>query len=125
MMQRWLDKYQKFAQAYVSSFAGRYHATPDRQRLEEFYLAFENRFRGSEATIKDRLDQRYGGFLDQAKSSIQGPLFVDVGCGRGEFLEVARNKGYRVVGGEISGVNVSKNRASGFEVQQNDAVGML
>ena len=59
----------------------------DAERLRAFeYLLFENRHRGSEAEIQDR--QRV--YLSYFKNS--GSV-LDIGCGRGEFLELLKGAG--------------------------------
>ena len=48
------------------------------------YLAFENHFRGSEEVIRERQAPYLRYFTDCKK-------VLDIGCGRGEFLELARD----------------------------------
>src|SRR5437764_277747 len=50
------------------------------------YVAFENRFRGERADLRERL----GGYVDVFAGL--APV-VDLGCGRGEFLELLRERG--------------------------------
>jgi hypothetical protein len=60
------------------------------------YLAFEARFRGSEEAIRDR--QR--AYLDLLGSRRR---VVDLGCGRGELLELLRDAGVDAYGVELDG----------------------
>jgi len=53
-------------------------------------VSFENRFRGDEAQVKEELF-RYQDFFERGK-------VVDLGCGRGEFLEILQEKGIEAEG---------------------------
>jgi len=64
--------------------------------LDLDYVDFENLFRGSEESIRER--QR--SYLDLFRS-VPGPV-VDLGCGRGEFVEL-------LVGAEIPAYGVDRN----------------
>ena len=56
------------------------------------YLEFENKFRGPEEEIRDR-QLKYLDFIKTASKNNPGKHFVDVGCGRGEFMTIlAGNK---------------------------------
>lgn len=59
------------------------------------YLTFEQKFRGSEAEIKNR-QQIY---LDYFKNKNN---VLDIGCGRGEFLELMSDNGISAKGVELS-----------------------
>ncbi len=51
------------------------------------YIAFEDRFRGSRELIKERQSQ-YLSFIHKAYNQTKGDYLLDIGCGRGEFLEL-------------------------------------
>jgi SAM-dependent methyltransferase len=54
----------------------------------DFYRAFEDRFRGSRDEIKKRLEC-YKPYLNYIKNNHDNnPLAIDIGCGRGEWLEI-------------------------------------
>jgi 2-polyprenyl-3-methyl-5-hydroxy-6-metoxy-1,4-benzoquinol methylase len=82
------------------------------------YLGFENRFRGSEALISRRQQD----YL---------PLFasctnvLDVGCGRGELLELFRTNGVTARGIDMNTAMVARCRERGLDVEQSDAIGYL
>jgi O-antigen chain-terminating methyltransferase len=73
------------------------------------YAGFEDLFRGSESEIR----QRMADYL---------PIFagagdvVDVGCGRGEFLELLRSAGLTARGVDLNHEMVERSRANGFYV---------
>lgn len=59
---------------------------------DEFYHDFEERFRGSQDEIRARL-QFYVPILKKYISNWEGGRFVDIGCGRGEWLDILRENG--------------------------------
>ena len=94
---------------------------------ERFYNAFENRFRGSKDLISERLIKRYGDLLKEKikASGNAAPLLVDVGCGRGEMLDLAQSLGFRTLGAEVSKSLARINRKLGHEVRVVDALGLV
>jgi len=61
-----------------------------------FYRAFEDRHRGSRELISERL-RVYLPFLEPLKSLYQDYQILDLGCGRGEWLELLQNHVLRIV----------------------------
>ena len=51
----------------------------------EFYLAFENNFRGTSDSINNKLDF-YDGLLNEVLSRFPKCSLLDIGSGRGEWL---------------------------------------
>ena len=82
------------------------------------YVGFEDQFRGSRETIRARL-QSYLPFFAGAHD------VVDVGCGRGEFLELLAAAGIRARGIDLNHEMVEQCRARGLDVIEADAVGYL
>jgi SAM-dependent methyltransferase len=82
------------------------------------YLAFEDWFRGSEATIADRQRAYLPLIRDHA------PV-LDVGCGRGEFLGILRDAGVDAAGVDIDEAMIKRARTRGFDVHQADAIAYL
>ena len=83
------------------------------------YHAFEDVFRGSEELIRQR-QQRYVALLRESV-----PV-VDVGCGRGELLDVLRDAGVDARGVDLDPELVAYCRGKGHgAVEQGDAVGYL
>jgi len=91
---------------------------------EDFYNAFENRFRGSTDTISARMKSRYEKKLRQWRIS-SSPTFVDIGCGRGEMLEMAYKIGFKTQGAETSKSLVEQCRSKGHEIANTDALSYL
>jgi SAM-dependent methyltransferase len=91
---------------------------------EGFYLAFENRFRGSRETIKSRLEV-YLPILDPLKQFMSRPAALDLGCGRGEWLEVLTEAGFEAQGVDLDEGMLEAARAGGFNVKRGDAIDFL
>ena len=94
------------------------------QLLDPLYVAFEDRFRGSRADIKQR--QRV--YLDLLTSvgagSLEHPI-VDVGSGRGELLEMLDEAGLRARGVDLNQAMVRLCIEAGLDVTHDDAVAYL
>jgi len=94
------------------------------RRLDPFYAAFEQRFRGERQEIKDRV----GFYLNIVRSTgIGGPAspVLDVGCGRGEWLEVLKDSGLHGRGIDMNRTSVAYCRGLGLDVTEEDAVACL
>lgn len=82
------------------------------------YLGFEDRFRGSEEEIRRRLADYVP--LFEGASNV-----LDVGCGRGEFLDLLRAKGVSATGVDLNPEMVEACLARGLDVSGGDALGAL
>lgn len=82
------------------------------------YGQFENNFRGSRERIKQR-QQIYVSYFKEKKK------VLDLGCGRGEFLELMRENGIQAVGVDLYQPFVDQCRQKGFEVYHQDALEYL
>ena len=52
----------------------------------DYYLEFENKFRGDREVILEGL-AKYDPLIERIIENIEEPKFLDIGCGRGEWLE--------------------------------------
>jgi O-antigen chain-terminating methyltransferase len=77
------------------------------------YLKFAEKFRGPETYVKQS-QQRYAAFFAGCRS------MLDLGCGRGEFLELMREVGIPARGIEQSAESVAICRHKGLEAAQAD-----
>ena len=90
--------------------------------LDTFYLMLEDQFRGTREEIKQRL-QVYLPHVKDFKS--EGAKVLDIGCGRGEFLELLRDQGVGAEGVDYNRAFVEQCRELGFEVAEADALTFL
>lgn len=84
-----------------------------------WYLDFEDQHRGSPETIRER-QQLYLPYLQAAFSDPQEGWVLDLGCGRGEWLAVLTEAGYKAEGVDNNPNLVSLARQSGLRVHQAD-----
>ena len=82
------------------------------------YVGFEDRFRGAAVEIRARCAY-YARHFDAASD------VLDVGCGRGEFLDVLRGRGITATGVDINPEMVAQCRARGLEVVERDLLAHL
>ncbi|MFC7398867.1 methyltransferase domain-containing protein [Chelatococcus sp. GCM10030263] len=93
--------------------------------LTTFYATFEDRFRGSLEEIRERVAV----FLPDARSVIaatgsEGPI-VDLGCGRGEWLDVLSQAGIPCLGIDNNDAQLAAARRRGLPVVSADALTWL
>ena len=90
----------------------------------EFYRAFEDEFRGGRELIKSRLAQ-YLHFLDPLKRTDPDVTAVDLGCGRGEWLELMGEHGIAARGIDLDDGMLAACRERNFDVETGDAIVFL
>jgi len=91
---------------------------------DAFYLAFENQFRGDRELIKER-SRFYLPIIEQTKAATGNALTVDLGCGRGEWLELVREQGYEGAGVDLNLCMVEECLSRGLKAECADAIGYL
>ena len=90
----------------------------------DFYRAFEDRHRGSREEIARR-QRVYVPFLDAVRGLGVPAQLVDLGCGRGEWLEVARSAGWQGQGVDSDEGMLDVCRDTGLDVRSGDALEFL
>ncbi|WP_343728800.1 class I SAM-dependent methyltransferase [Duganella sp.] len=88
-----------------------------------FYRAFEDRYRGSRATITQRL-RAYQPFVAPLAEA-GGADALDLGCGRGEWLELLGEYGLRARGVDLDDGMLAACRERGLQVETRDALAAL
>jgi FkbM family methyltransferase len=96
-------------------------AKEDRHHLDALYASFEDQFRGDKEDVKARL-RYYLPFLKEAGIT-QGIL--DMGCGRGDWLELLEEEGLAAQAVDSNSVLVERCRGRGLSVVQADALQYL
>jgi O-antigen chain-terminating methyltransferase len=87
----------------------------------DFYRAFEDRHRGARADIAQR-HRVFLPFLAALRDLAVPQKLVDVGCGRGEWLELARTEGWQVEGVDSDEGMLAECRKAGLDVRKGDAL---
>src|ERR1043166_1140237 len=90
---------------------------------DAFYRAFEEEFRGSEL-VRSRL-QIYFAFIEPLKALSEQLTAIDLGCGRGEWLELLRERGYQARGVDIDDGMLAACREKNLDVKNEDAIEFL
>jgi SAM-dependent methyltransferase len=98
---------------------------------DAYYWSFEERMRGDAASVIERLQQyerfavplreRFEAGPDAGHRDEPEPMWLDLGCGLGEFCELVREWGFRVQGVDSSPEAVDACRAKGIDATLAEA----
>jgi SAM-dependent methyltransferase len=91
---------------------------------DDFYRAFEERHRGSREAIMQRL-RIYLPFVLPVAHAHPDAVCLDLGCGRGEWLQLLGEHGLAAEGVDLDAGMLEAARAQGLRVRQADAIGVL
>ncbi|MGB8452462.1 MAG: class I SAM-dependent methyltransferase [Anaerocolumna sp.] len=86
------------------------------------YLDFEDAFRGTIDEITRRLSYYFSDFILNGVSKDSPKLIIDIGCGRGEWLELLKSNGYEAIGIDINDSMVKACSDKGLHVILADAI---
>jgi O-antigen chain-terminating methyltransferase len=90
----------------------------------DFYRAFEDRYRGSRELIKERL-RAYLPFVGPLAGVPETATALDLGCGRGEWLELLGEHGFAARGVDLDDGMLAACRERGLAVETADAIAYL
>ena len=96
----------------------------DLHKMDALYAALEDEFRGSRLEIKERL-RVYVPRLIEAGIGTELMPVLDVGCGRGEWLELLRESQLHASGVDLNRVVLAICRERGLPVVEADAIAHL
>ena len=113
-----LEEAQKYPPAALDQPRARVMSNEADHLLDPLYASFEDQFRGSREEIKDRVRA----YLKDAGVIAD---VLDIGCGRGEWLELLRNEGVQARGVDHNRIFVEQCRHIGLEVMEEDALAYL
>ena len=82
---------------------------------DAFYWRFEAALRGSPESIRAKLEQYRDFATELRERSGVSPLWLDLGCGEGQFLSMLADWGWRVLGMDISPQAVRACVEQGFD----------
>jgi O-antigen chain-terminating methyltransferase len=85
------------------------------------YVSFEDHFRGTREVIKERL-RVYLPILKDARITRD---ILDIGCGRGEWLQLIKDEGWQGRGVDTNRLMVEQGRANGLEMIEEDVIAYL
>jgi SAM-dependent methyltransferase len=88
------------------------------------YMQFEDRFRGSRDDIQRR-QTIYLPVIARLKSIYPEARLLDLGCGRGEWLELSLKDGWQALGIDLDRGMIEHCLALGLKVEQVDALSYL
>ena len=91
---------------------------------DDFYLEFENTFRGSVDQVNDILSN-YDGLIQYIISIDNKPSLLDIGCGRGEWLKKCSDQGIQSCGIELNEDMASTCKNMGLDILNGDAIILL
>ncbi len=125
MLQRVLSGRSRQALRAVSAAAEGAAAPAEQDHaLDLLYLAFEDRARGSREQIKQR-QATYLPLLDEAGAGNAERPILDLGAGRGEWLELLRDHEKQARGVDLNQAMVASCQALGLDCVEADALGTL
>jgi SAM-dependent methyltransferase len=120
-----LDRLTVFLDASARQARKASEGNDDEPSLEEQYASFEQTFRGEREQIKLRaahyLDTLAGAGIEPGDEGV----VLDLGSGRGEWLEVLAEHGYRGRGVDSNRGMLKASEARGHEVVEADALAYL
>ncbi len=92
--------------------------------IDDFYRAFEDRYRGPRDLIKTRL-RVYLPFIEPLKTCYADAPTIDLGCGRGEWLELLQESDFRPVGVDLDDGMLEACRELGLPAEHGDVIEAL
>lgn len=102
----------------INEMQERLNELENSQKLKFDYVAFENQYRGSEENIKNRLREYLKYFEGQEN-------VLDIGCGRGEFLEILKENNIDAKGIDIDEDMLALCKGKNLNVEKTDALTYL
>jgi O-antigen chain-terminating methyltransferase len=90
----------------------------------DFYRAFEDRHRGTRERVQER-QRVYLPYLRAAANAGVPRALVDLGCGRGEWLELACAEGWQARGVDQDEGMLEASRTRGLQVDRGDLLAYL
>lgn len=90
----------------------------------DFYRALEERFRAPQAEIRRRLEG-YLPYLRALRELTPQPRAFDIGCGRGEWLQLLAEEGFKAEGVDLDDSMLAACHERGLQAKNQDALEAL
>ncbi len=91
---------------------------------DAMYIAFEDKFRGTREDIKKR-QAVYLPYIKTALQATGNAAVLDVGCGRGEWLELLQQQGITASGLDLNSVMIQECHERGLTAQEKEVTAYL
>ncbi|NJK53446.1 MAG: class I SAM-dependent methyltransferase [Leptolyngbyaceae cyanobacterium SU_3_3] len=129
MQSREMSRHLAVLDSQLSSLNSSLEETSDKTNAEEhsldrFYAVFEDEYRGSREEILSRL-KVYLPLIEAANIGSDDSAILDLGCGRGEWLELLQAAGWKAWGLDVNRIMVAQCRSRGLEVAEGDVIQYL
>ncbi len=92
--------------------------------LDAFYLSFEDRYRGTRGAIKER-QRVYLPHVERSAKATGHDAVIDIGCGRGEWIELLGESGLAARGFDLNRIAVEECKERGLNAEIGDALAVL
>lgn len=93
--------------------------------LDALYAAFEDKFRGSPSEIRER-QEIYLPYVQKIANRKGAQVdAIDIGCGRGEWLEIMKSAGHNAQGVDTNATMVARCREAGLAAVESDGIAFL
>ncbi len=91
------------------------------QLRDQLYVSFEDQFRGTRDEIRER-SRIYLPIIREAGAGSEDRPILDIGCGRGEWLELLAKEGLGAEGVDTNRVMVARCQELGLHVTEGDSL---
>ncbi|MGH9343967.1 MAG: methyltransferase domain-containing protein [Terriglobia bacterium] len=115
---------KRLPEPFTTGQLGQIAKQHDEHRYDPLYLEFENLFRGSREEIKAR-QSVYLPLLKESGIGVEAMPILDLGCGRGEWLELLRDHNLHALGVDRNEAMIECSQGAELEVTQSDALSYL
>ena len=92
--------------------------------LDAFYVSFEDHFRGTREDIKKRFNV-YLPIIQEGSAGTELAPILDIGCGRGEWLELLQENGLVARGIDINRIMIGECQERNLVVSEDEAIAYL
>lgn len=90
-----------------------------KQKFDNFYLNFENHFRGASKVIKKRLEV-YLPYIENLPFNKEEIKALDIGAGRGEWLDLLRDNDYKAKGIDLNSIMIKNVKGMNLDIEESD-----